>query len=130
MSIIRVVGRIRSCRVGMLPESGSRCYGSFRGPMRAERTTMKTKTYSPEQIVRLLRQVEAGQAEGKSIEEMCRTLGIGETTLHRWKNQYGSMKADDVRRLKDLEKENQRLKQLVAELSLDNKILKEAAKGN
>ena len=98
--------------------------------MRAERTTMKTKTYSPEAIVRMLRQVEAGQAEGKSIEEMCRTLGIGETTLHRWKNQYGSMKADDVRRLKDLEKENERLKQLVAELSLDNKILKEANRGN
>lgn len=91
---------------------------------------MKTKTYSPEAIVRILRQVEAGQAEGKSIEEMCRTLGIGETTLHRWKNQYGSMKADDVRRLKDLEKENERLKQLVAELSLDNKILKEATRGN
>jgi hypothetical protein len=91
---------------------------------------MKTKTYPPEQIVRLFRPVEAGQAAGQSIEERCRPLGIGETTLHRWKNPYGSMKADDVRRLKDLEKENDRLKPLVAELGLDNKILKAAARGN
>jgi putative transposase len=91
---------------------------------------MKTKTYSPEQIVRLLRQVEAGQAEGKTVEELCRTLAIGESTYHRWKNTYGGMKADEVKRLKELEKENERLKRLVAELSLDNQVLKDAAKGN
>jgi putative transposase len=91
---------------------------------------MKTKTYSPEQIVKLLRQVEAGQAEGRTVEETCRTLGIGESTYHRWKNQYGGMKADEVKRLRELERENERLKRLVAELSLDNQILKEAAKGN
>lgn len=91
---------------------------------------MKSKTYTPEQIVRLLRQVEAGQAEGKTVEGMCRTLGIGDSTYHRWKNQYGGMKTDEVRRLKELERENERLKRLVAELSLDNQILKEAARGN
>ena len=91
---------------------------------------MKSKTYTPEQIVRLLRQVEAGQAEGKTVEEMCRTLGIGDSTYHRWKNQYGGMKADEVNRLKGLERENDRLRKLVAELSLDNLALKEAARGN
>jgi putative transposase len=91
---------------------------------------LKNKTYSPEQIVKLLRQVEAGQAEGKTVEEMCRTLGVGESTYHRWKNTYGGMKTDEVKRLKALERENERLKKLVAELSLDNHILKEAARGN
>ena len=98
-----------------------------RGP---ERTTMKTKTYTPEQIVRMLRQVEAGQAEGKTVEEACRTLGIGDSTYHRWKSQYGGRKTDEVRRLEELERENERLKKLVAELSLDKQILKEAARGN
>ena len=91
---------------------------------------MKTKTYSPEQIVKLLREVEAAQADGKPVEEACRSLGISTSSYHRWKNQYGGMKTDEVKRLKELEKENERLKQLVAELSLDNKILKEAARGN
>ena len=71
-----------------------------------------------------------GQAEGKTVEEMCRTLAIGESTYHRWKNQYGGMKTDEVKRLKELERENERLKKLVAELSLDNQTLKEAARGN
>ena len=101
------------------------------GPGRARKDeTVKTKTYTPEQIVRLLRQIEAGQAEGKTVEEMCRTLAIGESTYHRWKNTYGGMKTDEVRRLKELERENERLKKLVADLSLDNQILKEAARGN
>jgi len=91
---------------------------------------MKTKTYTPEQIVRLLRQVEAGQAEGKTVQEMCRSLAIGESTYHRWKSQYGGMRTDEVKRLRELERENERLKKLVADLSLDNQILKEAAKGN
>jgi putative transposase len=98
--------------------------------MRLERTTMKSKTYSPEQIVRMLRQVEAGPAEGKTVAEMGRTRGIGDSTYHRWKNTYGGMKANEVKRLKELERENERLKKLVADLSLDNQILKEAARGN
>jgi len=86
------------------------------------------KQYTPEQIV-MLREVEAGQARGQSVEEVCRQLGIADSSYHRWKNQYGGMKADEVRRLKDLGKENERLKQIVAELTLDNKILKETARG-
>ena len=91
---------------------------------------MKAKTYTPEQIVRMLRQGEAGQAEGKTVEEMCRTLGIGGSTRRRWRNQCGGMKTDEVKRLKELEREGERLKRLVAELSLDSQILKEAARGN
>ena len=91
---------------------------------------MKTKTYTPEQIVKLLRQVEAGQAAGQTVEETCRSLGIADSTYHRWRNQYGGMKTDEVKRLKELEKENERLKKLVADLSLDKQILKEAARGN
>jgi transposase-like protein len=91
---------------------------------------MKKKQYSPEQIVKLLRDVEAGQARGRTVEEMCRELGVADSSYHRWRNQYGGMKADEVRRLKELEKENERLKRLVAELSLDNQVLKEAARGN
>src|SRR3954454_20375093 len=103
-------------------------YESPRRPARARKDrTMKTKTYSPEQIVRLLRQVEAGQAEGKTVEEMCRSLAIADSTYHRWKSQYGGMKTDEVKRLEELERENERLEKLVADLSLDNQILKEAA---
>jgi transposase-like protein len=91
---------------------------------------MKKKQYTPEQIVKLLREVEAGQALGKTVEEMCRQLGVADSSYHRWKAQYGGMRTDEVRRLKELEKENDRLKQIVAELTLDNKILKEAARGN
>jgi putative transposase len=91
---------------------------------------MMKKQYTPEQIIKMLREVEAGQAQGKGIEETCRQLGIADSTYHRWKAQYGSMKADEVRRLRDLEKENERLKQIVADLTLDNKILKEATRGN
>jgi putative transposase len=91
---------------------------------------MKRKQYTPEQIVKLLREVEAGQAQGKPAEEMCRTLGIADSSYHRWKSQYGGMRTDEVRRLKELEKENDRLKQIVAELTLDKKVLQEAARGN
>lgn len=61
---------------------------------------MKRKQYTQEQIVKLLREVEAGQAQGKSVEEMCRQLGIADSSYHRWKAQYGGMKTDEVRRLK------------------------------
>jgi putative transposase len=121
----------QEARAGLLPESWSMCYESPRRPARVRKdATMKTKTYTPEQIIKLLRSVEAGQAEGKTVEEMCRTLGIADSTYHRWRNQYGAMKADEVKRLKELERENERLKKLVADLSLDNQILKEVARGN
>ena len=91
---------------------------------------MKKKAYSPEQIVKLLRGVEAAQAAGKTVEEACRELGVADSSYHRWRNQYGCMQPDEVKRLKELEKENERLKRIVADLSLDEAILKEAARGN
>lgn len=91
---------------------------------------MKRKSYSPEQIVKLLRGVEAALAAGKTVEEACRELGVADSSYHRWRNQYGGMQTDEVRRLKELERENERLKRIVADLSLDKAILKEAARGN
>ncbi len=91
---------------------------------------MKRIRHSPEQIIRKLREADAGLASGKAIAEVCKALGVAEATYHRWRNQYGGMKADEMRRLKDLEKENARLKALVADLVLDKAILQEAARGN
>ena len=91
---------------------------------------MKRKRHSPEQIIRKLREAEAELSAGASMESACRKLEISEATYHRWKNQYGGMKADEAKRLKELEKENVRLKKIVADLELDKEILKEALKGN
>jgi transposase-like protein len=84
----------------------------------------------PEQVIRKLAEGEKLLAEGKTIEEVSRHLEISEQTWHRWRNQYGGMKADDAKRLKELEKENQRLKKLVANQALDIDMLKELAEGN
>jgi putative transposase len=91
---------------------------------------MKRIRHTPEQIIRKLREADAELASGKTIAEVCKGLSVAETTYHRWRNQYGGMKADEMRRLKDLERENARLKALVADLSLDKAILQEAARGN
>ena len=91
---------------------------------------MKKKAYSPEQIVRLLREVAAAQSAGQTVEQECRDLGVAESSYHRWRGQYGGMQTDELRRLKELEKENERLKRIVADLTLDKLILKEAARGN
>ena len=91
---------------------------------------MRRKRHTPEQVVRKLREAETELAGGKSIEEVCKKLEVSQQTYFRWKKEYGGAKADEVRRLKELEKENARLKALVAELSLDKAILKEAARGN
>jgi putative transposase len=91
---------------------------------------MRTKAYSPEQVVKLLRGVEAALAAGKTVEEACRELGVAPSSYHRWRNQYGGMATDEVKRLKELEKENERLKRIAADLTLDKLILKEAARGN
>lgn len=88
------------------------------------------KGYSPEQIVRKLRQAEAKLASGSTIPEVARDLGISEATYHRWKNQYGGMSTSEAKRLKELEKENARLKKLLAEKELDIDILKEVNQGN
>ena len=88
------------------------------------------KRHSPEQIVRKLRQAEARLAAGASIPEAARELSISEATFHRWRNQYGGMSSQEAKRLKELEKENARLKKLVAEQALDIDILKEVSRGN
>lgn len=91
---------------------------------------MKRTRHTPEQIIRKLREADAELAAGKAVPDVCKALGIAEPTYYRWRNQFGGMKADEMKRLKDLEKENTRLKALVAELSLDKAILQEALRGN
>jgi transposase-like protein len=88
-----------------------------------------TKT-KPEKIIATLRAAEIKFSQGKSVEEVCRELGIAGNTYYRWKKEYGSMDVNQARRLKELEQENVRLKKLVAEQALDNAILKEVAEGN
>ena len=91
---------------------------------------MKQRRHTPEQVIRKLREGDRLLAEGKSIAEVCKALGVSEPTYHRWRNQYGGMKADDAKRLKELERENAQLKRIVADQALQAQALKEIAKGN
>ena len=91
---------------------------------------MGRKIYSPEQIIRKLREAEVLVSQGNTISQASRQLGITEQTYYRWRKLYGGMQVSQAKRLKELEKENTRLKKLVADLSLDNSILKEVSKGN
>jgi putative transposase len=91
---------------------------------------MKNRRYSPQQIIHKLRLAEARLSAGASTPEICRELGISEAAYHRWRNQCGGMKADGVRRLKELEKENSRLKKIVAEQAVDISTLKEVSRKN
>lgn len=93
------------------------------------RSTMKRKNHTPEQIVTKLRKVEALTAEGATVAEAAKQIGVSEQSIYRWKKQYGQMDRDQVKRLKELEKENARLKKLLAEKTLDIDILKEALSG-
>jgi len=90
---------------------------------------MGRKRYQPEQIVGYLREAEILLAKGNTIGEVCRKIGITEQTYYRWRRDYGSLSVDQAKRLKEMEKENTRLKKLVADLSLDKAILKEVAEG-
>lgn len=92
--------------------------------------TGRKKRHSAEQIIRKLREADGMLAAGKTIGQVCQALEISEQTFHRWRNQYGGMKAEEAKRLKELEIENSRLKKMVAELSLDKEILEEALRGN
>jgi putative transposase len=92
--------------------------------------TMKRRRHTPEQVIRKLREAERLLGEGKTIAEAAKALEISEQTFHRWRNQYGGMKADDAKRLKELERENALLKRIVADKELENVALKEIAKGN
>ena len=91
---------------------------------------MGRKRHTPEQIITALREAEVGLARGKSVKLISRELGITEQTYYRWRREYGGMKVSQARRLKELERENGRLKRAVADLTLDKLILEEAAKGN
>ena len=91
---------------------------------------MPRKCYTSEQIIVHLREAEVELAKGQTTAEVCRKLGITEQTYYRWRKEYGSLRVDQVRRLKDLERENARLKKLVADQALDLAILKEASSGN
>lgn len=91
---------------------------------------MSGKRYQPEEIISKLREAEVLLAEGVSVGEVVRRLGVTQVTYYRWRKEYGGMKVDQAKRLKDLEKENARLKRLLADAELDKAILKEAASGN
>ena len=91
---------------------------------------MKRGRHTPEQIIRKLREAERLIGEGETIPAAAKELGISEQTYHRWRNQYGGMKADDAKRLKELERENATLKRIVADKELEVVALKEIAKGN
>ncbi len=91
---------------------------------------MKRTRHTPEQVIRKLRDADRMLAEQRSIAEIAKELGVSENTYHRWRNQFGGMKAADVKRLRELERENQRLKRIVANQALDIDGLKEIARGN
>jgi|TARA_B100001971_G_C17643755_1_gene264661 transposase-like protein len=91
---------------------------------------MAKKTFTPEQIINKLREAEIHINQGASISEASRKIGVTEQTYYRWRKEYGGLRIEQAKKLKGLEKENTRLKKLVADLSLDNAILKEVAEGN
>ena len=91
---------------------------------------MARKRYTTEQIIRKLREAEVELSKGQKVAQVVRKLGVTEQTYYRWRKEYGGMKVDQAKRLKELEEENSRLKKLVADLSLDNAILKEVAGKN
>jgi transposase-like protein len=91
---------------------------------------MGKRGYQPEQIIAKLREVEILLINGQSLQTAVRQIGVTEQTYYRWRKEYGGMKVDQAKRLKEVEKENARLRKLVADLSLDNAILKEVSKGN
>jgi transposase-like protein len=91
---------------------------------------MPQKQYRPEEIIGKLREAEVLLSQGINVEEVCRKIEVTKMTFYRWRREYGRLRVDQARRLKELERENSRLKKLVADLSLDAQILKEAASGN
>jgi putative transposase len=91
---------------------------------------MPKKTYTSEQIINKLREAEILHSQGSALAVIWKKIGVSDCTYYRWRKEYGGMRIDQARRLKELEQENSRLKRLVADLSLDNAILKEASRGN
>ena len=91
---------------------------------------MAKKGFTPEQIINKLREAEIILSQGATLSVILKKIGVSDATYYRWRKEYGGMRIDQARRLKELEQENSRLKKLVADLSLDNAILKEASRGN
>ena len=91
---------------------------------------MAKKRYKPEEIVGLLRQADVLHSQGMTMSDAIRQIGVREVTFYRWRKEYGGMSGDQLRRLKELEKENERLRRAVSDLTLDKQILAEAARGN
>jgi len=91
---------------------------------------MPTKRHKPEEVVSKLRQVDVLVSQGKTVADAVRAIGVTQVTYYRWKQEYGGLKLDQVKRMKELEQENTRLRRAVSDLTLDKLILKEAAKGN
>ena len=91
---------------------------------------MPKKRYSPEEIIAMLREAEVRLGQGETVGQICRMLAVSEQSYYRWRREYGGLRVDQAKRLKALEKENQRLRRAVSDLTLDAMILKEAAKGN
>ncbi|GJD67065.1 IS3 family transposase ISMex5 [Methylobacterium frigidaeris] len=91
---------------------------------------MGTKKHKPEEVVTKLRQVDVLVSQGQSVADAIRAIGVTEVTYYRWRKEFGGLKSDQVRRMKDLETENQRLRKAIADLTLDKLILQEAARGN
>ena len=91
---------------------------------------MARKRYTVEQIIGKLREAEVRLSQGETVPEVSRSLGVSEQTYYRWRKEYGGLKLDQAKRLKELERENSRLRQAVADLTLDKQILKEASSGN
>ena len=91
---------------------------------------MASKRFTPEQIISKLREAEVGLAQGQTVGQVSKRIAVTEQTYYRWRKEYGGLRMDQVKRLKTLEKENAGLKKLVADLSLDNQILKEVSSGN
>jgi putative transposase len=91
---------------------------------------VKRRRNTPEQVIRKLREADRMLGEGKAIPEVAKALEVSEATYHRWRNQYGGMKADDVKRLRELERENATLKRIVADKELEVVALKEISRGN
>ena len=91
---------------------------------------MSRKRYTAEQIISMLREAEVALSQGQTVGQVCRQLGVSEQSYYRWRKEYGGLKMDQAKRLKDLERENNRLRKAVSDLTLDKLILKEALEGN
>ena len=91
---------------------------------------MPRKKHTPDEVINKLREAEVALAQGSTVAEASRQIGVTEQTFYRWRSEYGGLRVDQVKRLKQLESENTRLKRAIADLTLDNQILKEASEGN